>query len=156
MPSAYVSLAMTNRTVDEVRRQQRQWSDALLAQGIRPVVPEYSPREDNVAVVERDFSQIAACDGLLIDLSRPSWGAAMELHHMARVLGRPCVGVFAGALGQLSPFAVYHCDFVRPTVRSAAAYLRCELGDGRGGAEELEGITRDRDGWVVAKGAGRQ
>src|SRR5258708_21675227 len=42
---------------DEVRRQQRQWSDALLAQGIRPVVPEYSPREDDVAVVERDHDE---------------------------------------------------------------------------------------------------
>lgn len=79
---------------------------------------------DNVAeIVEGDLLDIAGSDVLLVNASRPSWGTAMEVAY-ANQEGRTSLIVAFGAGPNPSPWLVYHCDRLFPTVDEAVRFLK--------------------------------
>jgi nucleoside 2-deoxyribosyltransferase len=57
-------------------------------------------------IVDGDLADIDACDAVLANCIRPSWGTAMEIRYAAEV-GK---SVFAFGPPDASPWLVYHCQ----------------------------------------------
>lgn len=80
--------------------------------------------EANVAaIVQGDLFDIGASDILLVNASRPSWGTAMELMYAARCQAHRKQIFAFGAGEKPSPWLVYHCDKLFPTLADALAFL---------------------------------
>jgi nucleoside 2-deoxyribosyltransferase len=58
-------------------------------------------------LVDADLDDIATCDAVLVNATRPSWGTAMEIVY-ARQSGKFIVAFFGD--GDVSPWLLYHCD----------------------------------------------
>ncbi len=95
----------------------RQWRDQakhLLGGSIKTLNPmrrDYRGREDDAAgeIVRGDLADIKECDVVLANVSRPSWGTAMEIAIASRA-GKP---VFAfGASDPISPWLTHHCECI--------------------------------------------
>jgi nucleoside 2-deoxyribosyltransferase len=101
---ATAALAPTFRVLDPMRR-------------------DYRGREtENVeAIVNGDLNDIKASDVVLANAAHPSWGTAMEVR-AAFVLGRLIVAF--GAPEKPSPWLVFHCDRMFPTLAAALEYLK--------------------------------
>jgi len=117
----YISTAMTGRSLADVERQQAEWSALLRDAGFEPVVPSYDPGAGQ-GVVIRDFGLIATCDAIVLDASRPSWGAAMEAYY-GLTLGVAVVAVFPGDPRDASPFLRY-VTTLAPDVGTAVEHLK--------------------------------
>jgi nucleoside 2-deoxyribosyltransferase len=79
--------------------------------------------DHTAAIVQGDLFDIGACDVLLVNASRPSWGTAMEVMYAARCIAHRKTIVAFGAGEQPSPWLAYHCDRLCPDLASALAHL---------------------------------
>lgn len=100
-----------------------------------PMSRDYRGIEDdnNVQeIVEGDLADIEQCDAVIAYCPRPSWGTAMEIHHVAtraRSKGDRVRRVYAVVPeGQaVSPWLRHYTDAVVPTIADAVALLRESL-----------------------------
>jgi nucleoside 2-deoxyribosyltransferase len=104
---------------------RRRASALLLDAGLEPVDPmrrDFRGRtEGNEAeIVEGDLAEIACCDVMLADFTRPDEGTAMEAWH-ARGLGRPVVAYTGGTPPH--PWTVYVAASVHADLEAAVAAL---------------------------------
>jgi nucleoside 2-deoxyribosyltransferase len=73
-------------------------------------------------IVRQDLFDIAACDILLANATRPSWGTGMEIFH-AHTTGKHVVAVAASdSPGRNSPWLNFHA-IVLPSFGEAYGYL---------------------------------
>lgn len=88
-----------------------------------PMARDYRRREaENVdAIVDGDLADIRACDVLLVNASRPSWGTAMEVY-FAHSVGRYVVAFGAGP--SPSPWLVRHSHFIAGDLNAAIDHAR--------------------------------
>lgn len=73
-------------------------------------------------IVQGDLFDIQASHILLVNATRPSWGTAMEVAIARRDVHRKQIVAF-GAGEKPSPWLVYHCDQLFPTLADALAHL---------------------------------
>jgi nucleoside 2-deoxyribosyltransferase len=86
-----------------------------------PMSRDYRGREGEnaAAIVVGDKEDISASDVVLVNATRPTWGTAMELHHAYTRRKR----IVAFGTTVPSPWLVYHCDSIHPTLAGALAEL---------------------------------
>jgi nucleoside 2-deoxyribosyltransferase len=106
--------------------EYRRRADELLREaGLEPVDPmrrDYRGRTEGKEkeIVEGDLEEIAACDAVLADFTRPDEGTAMEAWH-AHTLGKPVV-VYTGGT-PAHPWTVYVAESVHADLASAVSAL---------------------------------
>ena len=106
--------------------EYRRRASALLAEaGFDPVDPmrrDFRGRTEGheAEIVEGDLAEIASCNAVLADFTRPDEGTAMEAWH-ARDLGRPVV-VYTGGT-PAHPWTVYLAHSVHADLADAVAAL---------------------------------
>ncbi len=102
-----------NGCTDEEANDWRESVIAHFPDAINPMVRDYRGREEEcfVEIVELDKRDIAECDVLLVNYSKPSVGTAMEVY-IAWKQGKPIV-VWHPEGASISPWLRYHAsDFV--------------------------------------------
>ena len=102
-------------------------------QGWEPVDPmrrDFRGRTEGneTEIVEGDLDDIAACDAVLADFTRPDEGTAMEAWY-AHSIGVPVVAYTGGTPAH--PWAVYVSESVHADLESAVAALRPRAPAGR-------------------------
>lgn len=83
-----------------------------------PMRRDYRGREAGSAndIVRGDLKDIDECDVVLANVSRPSWGTAMEIAIASRA-GKP---VFAFGAGEpVSPWLTHHCERIFADIEQA-------------------------------------
>ena len=113
-----------NALSDADARDWRELVKSLLPAGISTLDPmrrDYRGREDEsvAEIVEGDLADIDACDAILANCVRPSWGTAMELHHAATA-GVPVYAVVPEG-ESVSPWLRYFSRQVFGTLEEAVA-----------------------------------
>jgi hypothetical protein len=73
-------------------------------------------------IVNGDLHDIAMSDVVLVNACRPSWGAAMEVAYAFKENYRPRIITF-GAGDKPSPWLMWHCDRLFPTVDAACEHI---------------------------------
>lgn len=73
------------------------------------------------SIVNGDLADIGESDIILVNAQRPSWGTAMEIYHAA-LHGKHVVAFGAGE--HPSPWLVYYCDELHPTLADALGAIR--------------------------------
>ena len=121
-----------NGLSDGAAKDWREQAKALLpyCTVLDPMRRDYRGGESaNVnAIVSGDLEDIGACDALLVNAMRPSWGTAMEIVY-AHQAGKRIVA-FTDA-ERLSPWLVFHCTRICATLERAIEKLGdCNCGDG--------------------------
>jgi nucleoside 2-deoxyribosyltransferase len=110
---------------DEECRAWRDRAKYLMGGAIKTLDPmrrDYRGRESDSAseIVTGDLRDIRLCDVVLANVSRPSWGTAMEIAIASRA-GKP---VFAfGATPPISPWLTHHCETVHADLESVCAEI---------------------------------
>ncbi len=104
---------------------RRRAEELLREAGLEPVDPmrrDYRGRTEGKEqeIVEGDLEEIAACDAVLADFTRPDEGTAMEAWH-AHTLGKPVV-VYTGGT-PAHPWTVYVAESVHADLASAVTAL---------------------------------
>jgi nucleoside 2-deoxyribosyltransferase len=104
---------------------RRRATELLREAGLEPVDPmrrDYRGRTEDKEkeIVEGDLDEIAACDAVLADFTRPDEGTAMEAWH-AHHLGKPVV-VYTGGT-PVHPWTVYVAASVHADLASAVTAL---------------------------------
>lgn len=92
----------------------RQEAKSLLdTETLDPMARDYRGKEAESinSIVEGDISDILACDFILVNASRPSWGTAMEVVY-AKQYGKRTIA-FVPPEVPVSPWLAYHCKVVR-------------------------------------------
>jgi hypothetical protein len=94
---------------------------------INPMSRDYRGREHGceVAIVRGDKQDIDACDWMLVNAARPSWGTAMEILH-AWERGLEVVAIHP-LTPPISPWLVYHCRRIFPDLVAACSYINQNL-----------------------------
>jgi nucleoside 2-deoxyribosyltransferase len=110
------------------------WRDeatrALIPAGffvLDPMTRDYRGTEaDNArTIVHGDLFDIMRSDVLLVNAVRPSWGTAMEVGFAFRPNGMHRKTVIAfNVPAKPSPWLVYHCDRLFPTLAEALEYVK--------------------------------
>jgi hypothetical protein len=109
---------------------------------IDPMSRDYRGKEDeNVAdIIKGDLADIATCEAVIAYCPRPSWGTAMEIHHVAtegkRITSKPLgendsaqivgyrkVIVIVPEGTPVSPWLRHHADVVVTTLEEAVTHL---------------------------------
>lgn len=106
----------------------KDWRDLAkeqLTATLDPMRRDYRGMEaSNVQEIVRfDLQDIAHCDCVLVNAERPSWGTAMEIVY-AHVLGKPIYAFCSSPTP--SPWLVYHCTQVLPTLAAALKAIEQE------------------------------
>lgn len=96
----------------------------LEAAGVRvtnPMRRDFRGREhiDPSTIVTDDLRDIEACDAVLVNASRPSWGTAMEVF-FSHQAGLPVV---AFCPSSRSPWLIYHCRHIEASLAEACLRL---------------------------------
>lgn len=88
-----------------------------------PMRRDYRGIEDQTVtdIVSGDLDDIRACEFLLVNATKPSWGTAMEIVY-ARQFGKHVIAYVEGA--RISPWLRYHCAEIVETVEDACAMIR--------------------------------
>ena len=81
------------------------------------------------AIVQGDLDDIDACDFVLVNASKPSWGTAMEVFY-AHSRAKQVVA-FGVSLNSLSPWLSYHCDGITCDLEAACVWIRIRSGGDR-------------------------
>jgi len=97
------ALLVGHATLDPMRRDYRGIEDQSVA-----------------AIVRGDLDDIGACDAMLVNAERPSWGTAMEIVYAHRE-GKKIV---AFTSGRISPWLRYHCEIVSTLKEAVGLVLR--------------------------------
>ena len=71
-------------------------------------------------IVEGDIAAFGACDVILANAARPSWGTAMEVR-IAYAKRTPVVAFSGGS--PVSPWLTYHAETVTDTLADAVKYI---------------------------------
>lgn len=92
----------------------------VFAEFLDPMERDYRGFETDTPeqIVSEDKADIDACDVLLANCWKPSWGTAMEILY-ARERNKVVVVVTDSA----SPWLAAHADFVTPSLESACQYV---------------------------------
>jgi nucleoside 2-deoxyribosyltransferase len=112
-----------NACTDDECHGWREQAKQLLGAAIETLDPmrrDYRGKESEsvTEIVRGDLQDIESCDALLVNVSRPSWGTAMEVAIASRG-GKP---VFAfGSAPPVSPWLMYHCKTIHADLASACA-----------------------------------
>lgn len=75
------------------------------------------------AIVNLDLFDINASNIMLVNVARPSWGTAMEIVYARKDIHRKLVIGF-NRPEHPSPWLVYHCDKLFPTLAEAVLHLK--------------------------------
>lgn len=102
----------------------RQKAIRLIPNAVNPLDRDYRGAELNSyrEIVEIDKRAIRNSDALLVRLTRPSIGSAMEIHY-AWSLGLPVV-LWADRNDSISPWLRYHCTSIVYSLEEAVGKLR--------------------------------
>ena len=94
----------------------------LSAECIDPMDRDYRGVEEMavVPIVTGDLADIRACDALLVNASRPSWGTAMEIVY-AHQFGKTIIAFTETP--RPSPWLLYHCTRVVGSLPEAVRIL---------------------------------
>jgi nucleoside 2-deoxyribosyltransferase len=86
-------------------------SQTLRGEVLDPMARDYRGKEDQSvdAIVNGDLADIEACDVVLVNATRPSWGTAMEMVY-AHQKGKLVVAFTEGS--RVSPWLRYHCKHI--------------------------------------------
>lgn len=120
----------------------RDWRDVakglLQTDTLDPMRRDYRGREHDYwrEIVALDLEDIDACDFVLVNATRPSWGTAMEVFyaHQAEKVVVAWIGPFGHQCGGPSPWLRYHCDALYDSLEAAVAHINqcaAPLVDGR-------------------------
>jgi nucleoside 2-deoxyribosyltransferase len=106
---------------DDECRRWRERAMHLLGGAIKTLDPmrrDYRGRESGMAkeIVMGDLKDIDQCDVVLANVSRPSWGTAMEIAIASRA-DKPVVAF--GVTKAVSPWLLYHCDAIHADLEAA-------------------------------------
>ena len=106
--------------------QCKDWREEAKAQFsgycIDPMRRDYRGREERreKEIVHNDIKDIIDCNYILANVSRPSWGTAMEIR-IAMELNRPVIGF--GVPDNISPWLKYHCEALFENLEEAINYI---------------------------------
>jgi nucleoside 2-deoxyribosyltransferase len=103
---------------EEYRRRAEELLREAGLEAVDPMRRDYRGRTEGKEkeIVEGDLEEIAACDAVLADFTRPDEGTAMEAWH-AHALGKPVV-VYTGGT-PAHPWTVYVAESVHADLPSA-------------------------------------
>lgn len=106
------------------RARARAWLEQHGIGVIDPMRRDYRGREGDNArqIVEGDIADIQACDAVLVNCDRPSWGTAMEVRAAHAEFHKPVVG-FMSDPRAASPWLQQHTEAVECSVERAVATL---------------------------------
>ena len=92
----------------------------LITTTLDPMRRDYRGKEAEsvIEIVNGDLEDIASCDALLVNATRPSWGTAMEIVY-AHKGGKP-IFAFTGS-GKVSPWLAFHCKLFLSAAEAIAA-----------------------------------
>lgn len=113
-----------NGLSDSQCRDWRETAKSLLTMPtLDPMRRDYRGREDESVreIVRGDYADIDACDALLVNAIRPSWGTAMEIHY-AYERGKLVV-LWTGDAAHISPWLRYHSHSQHQALGAAIAVL---------------------------------
>jgi nucleoside 2-deoxyribosyltransferase len=101
---------------DRCRTWREYAKERLIGETLDPMRRDYRGVEDqNVAeIVEGDKADIDACDIVLVNATRPSWGTAMEVLY-AWERGKPCYSV---ASDPISPWLRHHSAMISDDINA--------------------------------------
>jgi nucleoside 2-deoxyribosyltransferase len=110
------------------------WREAVKAawsgECLDPMRRDYRARElePGIAaeIVEGDFDDLHACDGVIVFFDKPSVGTAMEVFYAKHTLRKPVVVIDASDK-PLSPWLIHHSDRQFRDVMAALAHLEAVL-----------------------------
>jgi nucleoside 2-deoxyribosyltransferase len=107
---------------EEYRRRAEELLGEAGLEAVDPMQRDYRGRTagKEEEIVEGDLEEIAACDAVLADFTRPDEGTAMEAWH-AHALGKPVV-VYTGGT-PAHPWTVYVAESVHADLASAVTAL---------------------------------
>lgn len=114
-----------NALSDSAAKDWREQAKASLkCECLDPMARDYRGIEDaNVrAIVEGDKSDIDACQIVLVNALRPSWGTAMEVIY-AWERGK---AVYSFATAPISPWLRYHSTQMLTDLSAAVAFINAE------------------------------
>lgn len=94
----------------------------LASETIDPMRRDYRGRESECVkdIVEGDLRDIQACNFVLVNAVRPSWGTAMEVFY-ASSIGKPSVAFVGDAAP--SPWLLYHTSTITRTLEEAVDWI---------------------------------
>ena len=107
---------------EEYRRRAEELLREAGLEAVDPMRRDYRGRTEGKEkeIVEGDLEEIASCDAVLADFTRPDEGTAMEAWH-AHTLGKPVV-VYTGGT-PVHPWTVYVAESVHADLPSAVTAL---------------------------------
>jgi nucleoside 2-deoxyribosyltransferase len=107
---------------EEYRRRATELLREAGLESVDPMRRDYRGRTEGKEkeIVEGDLDEIASCDAVLADFTRPDEGTAMEVWH-AHGLGKPVV-VYTGGT-PAHPWTVYVAQSVHSDLASAVTAL---------------------------------
>jgi len=107
---------------EEYRRRAEELLREAGLEAVDPMRRDYRGRTEGKEkeIVEGDLEEIASCDAVLADFTRPDEGTAMEAWH-AHTLGKPVV-VYTGGT-PVHPWTVYVAESVHADLASAVTAL---------------------------------
>jgi len=100
-------------------RQRLTWATVL-----DPMDRDYrgAEQQNSKQIVNGDLADIRSADALLANVSRPSWGTAMEIYY-AHTIGVPVVGFGITAETACSPWLIHYCEEITETMIYAVSVL---------------------------------
>ena len=108
----------------------RDWREVAKAQlrtaTLDPMRRDYRGKEDANfrEIVAYDLEDIDACDYVLVNATKPSWGTAMEVFYAFQ--SDKYVVVWVGTGTRVSPWLRYHCAEIRESLESACDAINAE------------------------------
>lgn len=112
-----------NGLTDGQAKDWREEARALInGECLDPMRRDYRGKEDESVeeIYRGDLADIVACDVVLVNASRASWGTAMEMVY-ARLMGKRVIAVVPS--GPISPWLRKHSDLIVTTLTEAVERL---------------------------------
>lgn len=128
MKTVYLCGGINGLTDADCKDWREEAKAALLPAGftvLDPMRRDYRGKEaESVdAIVHGDLFDIQASQIILVNVARPSWGTAMEIVYARKDVFRKRVVGF-NCPEEPSPWLVFHCDKLFPTLAEALEHVR--------------------------------
>jgi ubiquinone/menaquinone biosynthesis C-methylase UbiE len=115
---------ITHRQIGDNEKAHSGELKGIKATIINPFSAENSSNKDPDFIVENDYSRIASCDLVIVDLSREGYehvGCYFEIYH-AYNLKKPVIAIIGNKSLEKRVFLQYHCDFICRNIEEAIFY----------------------------------